>query len=292
MSANKNYIVLALAAALASHAANAQSQSKVVYVDDKTPSAVAAAPQVVQTASYSNVTQTGTSPKAANTLVGHGTNIPMALALQQIIPESLKVETKDVTLGVYNVSWKADGSRSWLFTLNVICQLQGLRASVDWHSNKVTFTAFNTQPPPLSASIATPTPQVKKPAPAAIPSGPSWQPSMPSTPQAVVQTQWTLDPALSLRENVERWTAAAGWSRVIWNASDYVVVSKASFTGRFDSPDGPLAQVIRAYDQSEQPLMVRLMTKDRVVEVRNKSFELTPLSGPTSPSALDPEIFK
>jgi len=101
-----------------------------------------------------------------------------------------------------------------------------------------------------------------------------------------MRQMWQLDPSLTLRENVEAWTKKAGWNKVVWLAVDYPVIAPASFEGHFASQTGPLAQVISAYENSDQPLVARLSVKDKVVEIRNKNFLQTNVTSVT-PDAMN-----
>jgi hypothetical protein len=83
--------------------------------------------------------------------------------------------------------------------------------------------------------------------------------------------EWTLSPALTLRENVEAWAKKVGW-KLVWSAADYPIAAEAKFYGDFTSPDGPLSRLISAYEGSDQPLIARLSTLDKVVNVVNKNY--------------------
>lgn len=116
------------------------------------------------------------------------------------------------------------------------------------------------------------------------------RPSASTQPNSMNQT-WVLDPAFSLRENVEAWAKQAGWNKVIWSAADYPIMAPAQFTGHFASQTGPIAQVVAAYDSSEQPLQARLSVKDKVIEVRNKYYDRATVS-PISPEQMSSDLFK
>jgi len=94
-----------------------------------------------------------------------------------------------------------------------------------------------------------------------------------AAPVAVAPVQtWRLDPAKTLKQNVEGWAKQAGWNRVVWEGADYPIAAPAVFSGRFDAQDGPLAQLIAGYADSDQPLLVHLTTQDRVIHVVNKNY--------------------
>jgi hypothetical protein len=69
------------------------------------------------------------------------------------------------------------------------------------------------------------------------------------------------------------------------------VVAPATFTGQFDAPDGPLSSLIDGYAQSDQPLLVKLTTMDRVVHVSNKGYQPVEVEA-VSAATLAPDVLK
>ena len=107
---------------------------------------------------------------------------------------------------------------------------------------------------------------------------------------AMLSGGWSLDPRLTLRGNVEAWAKRAGMNAVVWDAVDYEIVAPASFSGNFADENGPLAQVIRAYGSSDQPLQVRVSQQDRVVHVTNRDYQ-APVVSPLTPREISPAAF-
>lgn len=101
---------------------------------------------------------------------------------------------------------------------------------------------------------------------------------------------WVLDPKLTLRENIEVWAQRVGW-RVVWQGADYPIIAPATFTGEFSAPNGPVAQIIAAYETSDQPLLASLTTMDRVLHVRNKNYEHQEVV-PTSAGEMSPDLYR
>ena len=105
-----------------------------------------------------------------------------------------------------------------------------------------------------------------------------------------VPNSWILNPAFTLKENVEIWAKKAGWT-VVWDASDYPIIASTNFgTGSLEDPNGPLARLISAYERSEQPLVAELTTLDKVIYVKNKYYERNKVLG-TSPKEIAPSMF-
>lgn len=256
----------------------------------RAPVAVAAAPagQVNQ----GRLIQVG-APLPGPAIEGWGDDVPLSLVLEQVVPKGWTVETGNVDTSK-TVSWK--GGRSWHAIVGDLAYGYRFDARVDWVDQRLTLGTVNSAAPSLAGSAApirkegaAPVAQVAV-TPAVRPADfvPASRPIAPPAP--VVQT-WALDPSKTLRENVEAWTKKAGWSSVVWEGADYPVVAAATFTGSFDSPEGPLAELIAAYDGSEQPLLARLLRRDKVVHVTNRNYIPARVS-PTSPAELSPRAFE
>jgi hypothetical protein len=192
---------------------------------------------------------------------GWGRQIPLSIAVAQIVPSDwsvVYVGAGDAQASVQGslVTWQ--GGSDWTAVLDNALRTPAASqpyVTLDWPEKKV----WIGQP-----GSAAPVP----PAPVKV---------------------WTLLPTLSLRENIEAWSKKAGWT-VVWEAVDYAVVAKVEFRGEFDSPEGPLAELIRAYEKSDQPIQVRLKTLDRVLHVVNKNYRPVQVE-PSSPYDLAPGAF-
>lgn len=233
------------------------------------------------------------APLPGPAIEGWGDDVPLSLVLEQVVPKGWEVETGNVDTSK-RVSWK--GGRSWHAIVGDLAYGYRFDARIDWVDQRVTLGSVNTAAPSLAGSAAPIRKEGSAPVaqaavtPAVRPADfvPAVKPIAPPAP--VVQT-WTLDPTKTLRENVEAWTKKAGWSHVVWEGADYPVVASATFTGSFDSPEGPLAELISAYDGSEQPLLARLLRRDKVVHVTNRNYVPAVVS-PTSPAELSPRSFE
>lgn len=201
----------------------------------------------------SAVTETGSRPSQVSS-AGWAKDLPLDIALKEIIPTDFVLKTNGVNLNK-TVSWTEN--LPWNIVLKTLANTGDFVANINWDLKEVSLA-----PRSLTAvnDISTKQPQRLVSSPAFVPA------VKPLTPP--VET-WVLDSTLSLRQNIENWGKKAGWT-VIWEGADYPIVAKATFTGDFASPDGPLAKLIAAYDNSEKPLVAELTTLDKVVNIQNK----------------------
>ncbi len=225
------------------------------------------------------VTQSGRRPRSVET-AGWAKDLPLALALRQVIPAEFSIKENGVSLN-RNVSW--GGDRPWDEVLGSLANTGDFLAHIDWATKEVSLA-------PRLGEAARPVAQQSS---AARSNNSSFSVSERAPQQTFVAAQrpiappaaqWSLDPALTLRENIEQWGKKAGWT-IIWEGADYPIAAKASFAGDFSSPEGPVAKLIEAYESSDQPLIAKLTTMDRVLYVRNKFHENTQVVQ-TSPNAI------
>ena len=230
------------------------------------------------------------SGKALGRPVLSGREVPLAIALRQVVPDCLVIKDNGVKMDRV-ATW--EGGRSWTQVLSDLGRAAGFLAHVDWTAGEVSLAPLSDKAPAVVQNKNTSTDltataggavvrgsngnavQVGSGSTTAVASSPVIAtPAAAAKPLPAAPSRWTLDPTLTLRENVEAWARNAGWT-VVWEAVDYPIVAPATLDGEFASPAGPLARLIGSYDQSDQPLVVRLTTGDRVIQVRNKNYERT-----------------
>lgn len=276
-----------------------QAKTKPAAVQADRPSIASGTPAPVRPAvaapavSQGRLVQVG-APLPGPALQGWADNIPLSLALEQVVPSGWKVETKGVDTAKL-VSWK--GGRSWHAIVGEMAYGNRFDARIDWVDQTLSLgpvgslaPAVAGSPAPIrkeTGSLPAEAPAVAR-APAFVPAVTPIAPPAPPPPPPV--QVWTLDPTLTLKENVEAWTKKAGWSRVVWEGADYPVYASATFTGDFTSPEGPLATLIAAYDSSDQPLLAKLTQMDKVVTVSNRNYVPTAVT-PTAPAEISPRAF-
>lgn len=203
----------------------------------------------------------GTPPKGALAdLEGWAKDVPVDLAVRQVLPQgwALNQEALKGSAVGGRVSWTGGKGKAWIEVLRGVAQGAGFDAEINWDSRTVVLTPV---PAPAPVVVAPPI------------------------------ATWDLDAQHTLRENIEAWAKKAGWNRVVWEGADYPIVAPARFTGDIDSPSGPLAKIIEAYEGSDQPLRVTLSTWDKVIHVSNKNFRSVVVEAQTAQS-VDPAAFR
>lgn len=235
------------------------------------------------------VLEVGKRPANLTAPKGWADGVPLSVALRQVIPAEYGIfyDHSDKINTAKTVSWS--GGRPWNDVLATVQRNGNVRLAILWDSKTVTVVAAD-QP----ALTALPSAADKAPAVAPTAIASASTPVLVTRPLPVtapaVQT-WRLDPAKTLRENVEAWVKQAGWNKLVWEGADYPIYGAASFTGSFDAADGPLAKLIDGFSDSKQPLLVRLTTMDRVVHVYNKNYQPVEIEA-TSAATLAPDILK
>lgn len=238
----------------------------------------------------------GPRPSDAQAVVhGWADQIPVDLALAQVVPNGWTVRAQDIASSK-KVSWS--GERPWLNVLADVAQRAGAKAQVQWDRKTVVLYPAAWPSAPSNDQVLASSRLVRAGATDLLPatvvttvvSAPSAFVTVGQAPMASAPSQkWLIDPRLSLRANVEAWAKQAGWNKVVWEAADYELVAPAVFEGEFSDAKGPLAQLIDAYRTSDQPLSVRLSTMDRVVHVINKNYQPASVQ-PLIPQSVAPYV--
>ena len=238
----------------------------------------------VSSASQGRLVQVG-APMPGPAVAGWAKDVPLSLAMEQVVPTGWTLESNGVDMGK-SVSWR--GGRSWHAIVGDLAYGHRFDARVDWVKQQVTLGPAGSLAPSVAGSAA-PVTKEGGTAPVQVATPTTVPVAVPAPPVAVVASSWTLDPKKTLRENIDAWGQKAGW-HVVWEGADYPVYAPATFTGSFDSDKGPVATVIAAYDDSDQPLLARLHRRDRVIHISNRGYVPTTVV-PTSPSDLAPSSF-
>ena len=217
----------------------------------------------------------------AQPLRGWANDIPLQMALSQVIPQDWSIQARGVDIGK-PVSWR--GNKPWIEILSDLTRTGRFNANVVWDRKLVVVFPVGAVDGTALAPIA-PRPPVL-----VATSVQTVTPIMVAPVMMASSMTWKIDPALTLRGNIEAWTKQAGWNTVVWEAADYPMVAPAIFHGEFTSPEGPLAKLVDAYRDSDQPLEVNLSTMDKVVHVTNKNYQV-PTVAPTTPQQIVPQVF-
>lgn len=232
------------------------------------------------------------SPSPSPALKGWADDVPLSLALGQVVPSGFKVVKKDGFADDRLVSWK--GGKSWNSVLSSLTFGYKFDAKIDWINQVVeigpigSIQASSVPAKEVATATVVDLPAVEAQRPAVVARPPV------VAPMPMVKSFATI-PGRSLRENIEAWAEKESkntgltWT-VVWEGADYPVVASATFNGDFNDPAGPIATIIAAYDDSDQPLIAELTLKDRVIHVKNRNY--TPASVLlSSPSDLAPNVF-
>lgn len=215
----------------------------------------------------SHVTQTGT-PVIGAPVKGWAKDIPLSTALKQIVPNGWKArKSGNVDLN-QSVSWT--GGKDWVSVLGDLTADYRFNASVNWNTKEIYIT-------PLGASSVVTSVASTSVAPRPIFSGSTTTkfatPVSNSVSSGYSYSQtWTLSKSKTLRENIEDWAKQAGWS-VSWGAPDYRIVADVTLTGAIDAPDGPIARIIAAYKDADQPLKASLSAGNKVIRIESRNFQ-------------------
>lgn len=233
------------------------------------------------TAFSAYISQSGTAPASLDRVPG-GTDVLLSQALGQIIPSDFRLQDNQVPLRKL-ATWT--GNRSWVDVLADLGRAADFVSHINWDTREVSLA-------PAPASLMAKDTSQYKPFPPQVsqvkerheievidkPVSSTEAVHVVRTPAPPVVKSWTLDPSKTLRDNVDAWAKKAGWT-LVWDAVDYPIFAPAEFQGEFSSNDGPLAQLFNGYRDSDQPLLVRLTSKDKVVYVRNRVLERAEVTG-------------
>lgn len=255
------------------------------------------------------VHETGTPSTPPVSASGWGHAVPVSMAMSQIAPQKFSVSVAAAAQARGPVSWSAASGDNWTQTTDHMAKAYGLSVTIDWRSFAIKVSAAAQPPasvashgrmttlqialepqPPLSHALVNPISKLPSPQHDLV--GNHYQSNglvhQQSVPKPVEQSSanqaWRLNASMTLRQNVEAWARQAGWNKVVWEGADYPIAAPAVFHGSFASPTGPLAQLIEGFSQSDQPLIVKLTTMDKVVHVYNQSYQPPEVVPPTAAS--------
>ena len=226
-----------------------------------------AKPKLPAVAGLSQVGAPSSAPSAAR---GMARDISLLVALKQVVPQGQGWRAKKV--GAVNmeqvVSWSGQG-RAWTEVLGQLARENNFAAVVDWQRREVTIAPVE----PGSSPLVELTPSAKSVAadPGRDAGLKALVSSKPLPPPAPPVKTWSMETGKTLRENIESWGKAAGWT-VSWAGANYPITSNFALTGEFDDDaKGPIAQLAKAYESAEQPLTFRFFT-NKVLRVENAAF--------------------
>lgn len=87
--------------------------------------------------------------------------------------------------------------------------------------------------------------------------------------------KWYLRSGISLRENIQQWVSVADPKyKLEWQAVNYMIEAGAIFQGVFnDEKRGPIAAIIKLFEQSDVPLKATFLENNKVLLVENAAYK-------------------
>lgn len=220
-------------------------------------------------AKSTHLTQTGT-PQIGAPVKGWAKDVPLSTALKQVVPNGWKARKSGAVDLNQSVSWQ--GGKDWVAVLGDLTSDYNFSANVNWNTREIFIT-----PVGAASSVTSTTTTTTSVAPRPVFTGSSQTKfatpvsSSVSSGYSYSQT-WTLSKSMTLRENIESWAKQAGWT-VSWGAPDYRIPADVTLTGAIDSPNGPIARVIAAYKDADQPLRASLSEGNKVIRIDTRDFQ-------------------
>ncbi len=233
-------------------------------------------------------------------LKGFANELPLITVMKQITPNGWivkKSDTEDNKLDIKkNISWH--GGKSWIETLTDISENYNINTVVDWNKKIITlsnvapekakepekkalFVLEGAEPPKTIKDVAVGSSEQNQDAVKEISDnkveGDKVEPikvEVATQPAPPVIPSWTLEPTLSLKDNVEKWAAVAGY-RLVWTGEDYSVGQGHTVMGEFDAENGPIKQLSVDYGPGSRvqvPLSFQFY-QNKTLVVENWLFE-------------------
>jgi Toxin co-regulated pilus biosynthesis protein Q len=184
------------------------------------------------------------------TVNGFGRDIPLDLALRQMVPAHLEIHFDEGVDPQTRITWT--GGQSWSKTLDRALSASGLtghRTDKSLRISKAVQAAAPEAPAPEVQSPPKPD-APSSPIPLAGPAGPLH--AAPAAPaDSSISRTWVVNRGSTLRETLEQWAAAANWG-VAWNTKRvYPIEASATFTGTFEQA---AAELLRAFTTAVPPI--------------------------------------
>lgn len=234
---NEAAAVAATPAGAAAPAVVAQSAADAGQARGGTPSDLAhrGKPLSETRVSPGRLIEIGTRPASVKEARGKGTSMALADVVPAILPPTFRADYADVSRTV-PVSWA--GGKPWPVVMGeVVSQLPGVIATLDWTNQSITFGMQQVRKNETDSSVH-------------------------ATPAAA---RWEVRASdLTLRQSLTRWAKDAGW-QVSWEVKyDFPVQLEAVFGGTFENA---VEQFTASLRTSEFPLLGCMYEGNRVVRI-------------------------
>lgn len=259
---------------------NSQPSTGLLTSTINTDSSNSTASVVTPSASLISVTQTGTAVPSAP-LRGWANNIDLMTALKQVVPNGWKAKKLGSIDMNKKVSWQ--GGKSWVDILSNLALQGNFTANVNWNTQEVTISG---KAGSVTTSTTTTTTVSSDSARNPFSGASSVNSSRTTTKigssslSSVISTQpiassyketWVLSKNKTLKENLEDWATKAGWT-LSWDAPDYRIPADVTLSGSLADADGPIAQIVKAYEDAQQPLTAKLSKGNRVIRIESRNY--------------------
>lgn len=224
--------------------------------------------------SKSKVHNIGTKTATAK-FNGFGDNVSLRTALEQVVPEDWQVVQSKTSAPIdvmKPVSYSEKGEKTWDEVLPTLVD-KNTTITYDWSKKSVYLANGNVK----SALVTYKTGDVEKTE--AKDQAPAKKVTKKvhkaKTTKAVAKKEqtaagtWTLNPGVTLRDNLAQWATKAGY-KLVWDqqAPNYMINAKATFSGEFLGEDGALSQVIHNYKDEPRSLKVSVKDGNKVIYVQ------------------------
>lgn len=196
-----------------------------------------------------SVTQVGSPSLEKYMNKGFAKDIDVVIALEQIVPAGWHAKKQGILDVSKKVSWV--GEKYWIENLESIAKQSDINIVVDWNTKYLTVSSVNDVLSTNKVSIISNKDVVAS-----------------EVKPAVLAKKWTLDTNKTLKNNLEDWAKIAGYT-VEWEAVNYRIPKEITFTGEFDSEEGPIKQISELYSEANQPLSFDLREVNKVLYVTN-----------------------
>ncbi len=170
--------------------------------------------------------------------LGFGNNVPLSIAVDQIVPDGCWKINIDDDLGDREVSWA--GGKAWDQVLTESVKSAGLKIKI----NEAGCIIGIGNSLIIAEAMASSTSMV-----------------------------WHLKTDLSLSENLKVWAQRAGW-KLQWDMSvDYPIEHSATLIGSFDGESGVFSRVIDSFVNANASIKAVLHESNRVIQIVEGGYE-------------------
>lgn len=181
------------------------------------------------------------------TTLRFGRDVPLEAAIRAVIPNgsAWAIQSDDPDLIRQAISW--DGGNTWEEVIHAIADQNHLAIALN-HDERAVGISRNPKVAPIIAYRD--------------------------------NRVWRLDPALSLRKNLERWGEISGEWSIVWGDEvkrfDYDVPVGTAFYGPLVGEDGVIAALMNAYKNAKKPLAAVPHWGNKAIQITAGGYQQYP----------------